>query len=255
MIDARKLKIAASLPVLIAVPLLAGKFWDDKEFTTWSDRECREMLTKSPWAYSNSFGEGSGPLLTAESSIPDDRSGAQFPQRTDSFPGEMKVIFEFRLLTAKPIRMAMARMQLLQRPNDPSVLQQAMNFVNAPPGNQIAFQITYKTSPPGSSVVHDIHNYFLSATLAEFRTDTYLSSGGSTQIPIQEYLSPGPNRSSPAFLFPRFNPEGQPLFGPEDKSISLRTRLEPTVGGKKKKYDVYIKLNPKQMKLQGQFFI
>ncbi len=243
------------LALLIAAPLFAAKFWDEKEFTDWSQKECRELLTKSPWAYSNSFGEGAGPLLSSDTSIPDGRMGAPNPQRTDSFAGEMKVIFEFRLLTAKPIRMAMARMQLLQRPNDPSALAQAMSYVNAPPGNQIAFQITYRTNPPGSSAVHDIHTYFLGATLAEFRTDAYLSSDRAGQIPIEEYLSPGPNRSSPAFAFPRFNAEGQPLFGPGDKSISLRARLQPTLGGKKKKYDIYIRMSPKQMKLKEEFFM
>ena len=32
--------------------LVAADFWEEKDFTTWSDEEVREMLTDSPWAKS-----------------------------------------------------------------------------------------------------------------------------------------------------------------------------------------------------------
>ena len=43
---------------------------------------------------------------------------------------ESTQVFEFRLMTAKPIRMAMARMQMLQKPNDPALMDQVMKYVN-----------------------------------------------------------------------------------------------------------------------------
>ena len=236
----------------VVVPLFAGKFWEDKEFTAWTDKECKEMLTKSPWAFSNVFGEGPGPILTSDPSIGADGTGAGTAQRTDSFRSDMNIFFEFRLMTAKPIRMAIARMQLLQRPNDPSVLGQAMNFVNVPPGNKIAVQLSYRTAPPGSSALHDIHSYFLTATIADFRSNTYLIPAKGEHISIAEYLSPGPERSNPAFVFPRSDASGQPLFSPEGKSLTLRSQFTPTIGGRPKKYDIYIKMNPKQMMFQNQ---
>ena len=241
-----------SLALLVAMPLFAGKFWEDKEFTAWTDKECKEMLTKSPWAYSNVFGEGPGPILNSDPSVGADATGPRPALRTDSFTSDVNIFFEFRLMTAKPIRMAMARLQLLQRPNDPTALGQAMNFVNTPPGNRIAFQLSYRTAPTGSSALHDIHSYFLAATIAEFRTTTYLIPAKGDPVSVEEYLSPGPNRSSPTFVFPRMDAKEQPLFGPEDKSVSLRSRFTPTIGGKPKKYDIYIKMNPKQMMFQKQ---
>jgi hypothetical protein len=234
--------------LLITVPLFAAKFWETKEFTSWTDKECKEMLTKSPWAYSNSFGQNRGPILSDQTSAGTDDTGGTLRSRgTESFQTDSVTTFEFRLITAKPIRMAMARLQLLQKANDPSLLEQAMKYVNAPPGKQIAFQISWRVTPTGSSDNHDIHTYFLGATIADLRTNTYLISDKAGNVSIEEYLSPGPNRSNPAFLFPRLDANGQPLFSVDDKSISLRSQFMPTVGGKKKTFDIYIKMNPKQM--------
>lgn len=244
----RRHKAFLILALLIAVPLFAAKFWETKEFTTWSEKECQEMLTKSPWAYSNSFGQNRGPILSDETSGGTDDTGlARRPVPVQSFQTDSVTTFDVRFLTAKPIRMAMARLQLLQKPNDPSLLEQATKYVNAPPGKQIALQISWRVTPEGSSDNHDIRTYFLGATIADFRTTTYLSGGKAGNVWIEEYLSPGPSRSNPAFVFPRLNASGEPLFSPNDKSIALRSQFTPTVGGKKKAFDIYIKMNPKQM--------
>jgi hypothetical protein len=250
----KKYRLTSILILLIVTPLFAAKFWESKEFTSWSEKECREMLTKSPWAYSNSFGQSRGPILDSQSTMPDDdtRAARRTTLPTGSFQTDSVTTFEFRLVTAKPIRMAMARLQLLQKPNDPSLLEQATKYVNAPPGKQIALQVSWQITPTGSSENHDINTYFLGATIAEFRTSTCLVSDKAGNVWIEEYLSPGPNRSNPTFIFPRLDASGNPLFRSDDKSIALRSQFTPTVGGKKKAYDIFIKMNPKQMKFQDE---
>jgi len=235
--------------LLVAIPLFAAKFWDEKDFTTWSDKECLEVLTKSPWAFSNSFGEVP-PIGDQTAGISSRAGGTGQPTWGQA---ESTQVFEFRFMTAKPIRMAMARLQMLQRPDAPGVMDQVKKFVEAPPENNIALQISYRSVPTGSSAVHDIHSYFISASLADFRTTTYLSSEKSGLISVAQYLGPAPNRSNPMFVFPRLNEKGEPIFTGEEKSITFRTLLTPTVSSEKKKYDVFYKLNLKQMKFQNQF--
>ena len=46
----RKLAGPIGVWLLAAAALLAADFWDEKDFTTWSDTEVQEMLTDSPWA-------------------------------------------------------------------------------------------------------------------------------------------------------------------------------------------------------------
>src|SRR5512135_124868 len=148
----RRHKSFLILALLIAVPLFAAKFWETKDFTTWSDKECNEILSKSPWAYSNSFGEVP-PIGDQTAGIDRRTTGMPDPSFGEA---ESTQVFEFRLLTAKPIRMALARMQLLQKPNDPALLDQVMKYVNTPPEKEIVIQIGYRTIPTGSSAAQDI---------------------------------------------------------------------------------------------------
>jgi len=231
--------------LIIATPLFAAEFWETKEFTSWSEKECLEMLSKSPWAYSNGFGNVP-PIAGQTAGIGERFSGAALPTWGEV---ESTQVFEFRILTARPIRMALARMKLLQRPIDASLQEQVTKYVNAPPGKEIVIQIGYRTVPTGSSssAVLDINRYFLTATLADFRTSTSLASDKAGVIPIFAYLPPGPNSSFPAFVFPRFNASGEPNFTSETKQIMFRSELTPTVAGQKMKYDIFIRMNTKQM--------
>ena len=239
----RRSKVLFVLALLIAVPLFAAKFWETKDFTTWSEKECNEIITKSPWAYSNSFGEV--PPIGQQTAGIDDRSrGLGDPNFGEA---ESTQVFEFRLMTAKPVRMAFARMQLLQKPNDPALMEQVMKYVNTAPEKEIVIQISYRSVPTGSSAVQDIHRYFLGANLADFRASTSLASDKSGIVPIAAYLAPGPNRSLPAFVFPRLKESGEPNFAVETKQITFRSEFTPLVGARKMKYDIFVKMNTKQM--------
>lgn len=46
----RKLAGTLGLWLLACVALTAADFWEEKDFTTWSDKEAVKMLTNSPWA-------------------------------------------------------------------------------------------------------------------------------------------------------------------------------------------------------------
>ncbi len=46
----RKLAGTGGVWLLACTALLAADFWDETDFTTWSDEEVEKMLTDSPWA-------------------------------------------------------------------------------------------------------------------------------------------------------------------------------------------------------------
>ena len=99
-VSSKPVKITISVLILTVVQLLAADFWEMKDYTMWSEKECMKLLRKSPWAFSESF-----------------RTTANLGS-TETGVRETTEIIEFRLLTAKPIRMAFGRLQLLQKPND-----------------------------------------------------------------------------------------------------------------------------------------
>lgn len=248
----KSIRTALMLVLLLTLPLFAAKFWETKEFTAWTQAECMEILTKSPWAYSTAFGQVSPAVFPG---VPTDagKGAPSMGQPPDFGDKESSHIFEFRLLTAKPIRMAIAQLQLLKASNDQALRETAKQMVNAPAGKGIVIEISYRSAPPGSSFVHDIHSYFLHATIEDFRTNTYMQGDKTGMISLLEYLAPNAKRSNPAFLFPRFNEKGEPIFTGSEKSISLRSELNVDVGSKKQKYNIFVKLNPKQMKFQNEF--
>lgn len=127
-----------------------------------------------------------------------------------------------------------------------------MKYVDTPPGKEIVIQIGYRTIPTGSSAVHDIHRYFLGATLADFRTSTSLASEKSGIIPIAAYLPPGPNRSFPSFVFPRLKDSGEPNFTAETKQVTFRSLFTPMVAASRMKYDIFVKMNAKQMSFKEE---
>jgi hypothetical protein len=251
--------ILSLLAVLTVVPLLAAKFWESKDYTSWTEQECRELLTKSPWAFSNGFGQtsdiGSIVQQPEQPEIPEGGMTARRGSPPVTFgEREFGCFFEFRLVSAKPVRMALGQLQALQRPNNPNVQEQVKQYVNAGPGNQILVQISYRTNPPSDSSLFDINSFFTHATLADFHGTTYLiSSDRKDNIPISAYFNPGEKRSNPVFVFPRVDENGNPYFTGKEKSIALRSELNITVKGKAQKYHIFFKMSPKQMRFQNEF--
>jgi hypothetical protein len=244
--------------LLLVGPLFAAKFWETKPYTDWTDKECLELLTKSPWTFSSAFGSTIGMKDAMPGlEIPESGAGAQRAEKAATFgEREASYIFEFRFLTATPIRMAMARIRLLQKPGDAALQQELERFVKTTPDKIIAIEFGCRANPPGDSGLHDIVTYLNHATIADLRDATYLmSSPGNKQLPLAEFLAVTPTRSRPVLVFPRVDEKGNPNFSGEEKSILLRTEFSIEVKGKSQKFNVFGKLNPKQMVYQGRFVL
>jgi hypothetical protein len=251
---ARNMRRSLAVLLLLAGPLLAEKFWVSREFTKWSERECMELLQKSPWAFSNAFGESPGPILSSDTTAPDTTSAAGEARRTTtSFDTDRKIIFEFRLRSAKPVRMAFGQLQLLRRPGDAAFQAQVAKFVEASPGGEIVIQASCRAVPAGSRAPLDVQSYFLHAGPADFLSDTSLASGKEKTVRLATYRSPNQQQANAEFVFPRLDEQGKPHFTGDEKSINFRTVLSPEIEGKKRRFDIFVKMNPKDMKYGGVF--
>jgi len=218
--------------IALAAVLFAGDSWEEKLFTAWDQKECTSVLTKSPWAFSNSFG--------AAQNLGMIETGARGER-------EQTVTFRFRFLSAKPVRMAFTRLQLLKNPAGAPPEAKIREQVDAPADaqNRIAVQIEFTVDPPSSMEVRRIHNFLLNATLATFRDSTKLSSSNKIVLAPLEYLSPNPTRSNGCLIFPRTNEKGESLFTGEEKWISFQAEISG--------YKVYYRLKPEKMKFEEKF--
>jgi hypothetical protein len=249
----KKLGVSA-IALFLGGTLWAADFWEKAEYTSWSQKDCEQMVTKSPWAFQyahTNFYRPATNIATGGGVPTEGETNAGFePQSGER---ESRIIFQFVLLTAKPIRMARARMLLLQ---SPGMTAQAEQFINQPVGNEILLQVQYGSRPPGLSSIHDIQNYFRRATINDFQGNTFLTSSESKQpIHISRYEQPNEKNSFGLFVFPRFDQSGKPYFTGKEKSITLHSDLKIPIAqrGRVETYSIFVKMEPKKMALQSEF--
>jgi len=227
------MKKVCALVFIISVSFLwAADFWVDKDYTTWSQKECETLLTKSPWVFSNA-------LFEANPYVP--MTGG------DQVTRERTVTFRFRFLSAKPVRMAIGRLQLLQKPGDSSLGEQIKGMVEQPAdqANSILVQVEFSVTPPGDPVVRDIHSALLNGNLSRFRDSTVLGSSKNVIVPVVEYRAPNARQTNPIFVFPRVDEKGNPYFTGDEKWVSLRTEIL--------NYKIYARNSVEKMKFRGTF--
>lgn len=226
------MKIASAFLLVISVSFLwAADFWLQKDYTTWTRKECETLLTKSPWVFTNS-------LFQAESFAPLEAGGRTSADRT--------VTFRFRLLSAKPVRMAFGRLELLENPNDNSLAERIARMVAAPADqpNHILVQIDFSVKPPSDPDLRNIHSFLLRANLSDFR-DTVLASSDKVTVPIIEYRAPNAERTNAIFVFPRVDEKGVAYFKGDEKWLSIRTEIM--------NYRLYARNQVNKMKFHGEF--
>jgi len=253
----RKKHIGLLFVVLLALPLLAAKFWETKNYKEWSEKECMDLLTKSPWCFSNGFGQlDQIGMNTPQANIPGTTRGAQASEAaTGPTFGEREstITFDFRLMSAKPVRAALARLQMIKNPDVPGVEEKIDKYVNADPGNEIVFQMIFSVKPKGDSSGHDILEFLRRAALADFHGTTYLRSDRQDNIPLMSYIPPSERNPNPAFVFSRADKEGKPYFTGDEKSISLRSEFKINTKGKLRTFNIFFQMKPKDMRFQDRF--
>jgi hypothetical protein len=245
----------ALLPGLLLY-LSAGKFWDEKSFTEWTEKQCLELLRSSPWVvqYSDSdFG------VNPNRSGTDGNIGSQEEQSPGQlYGGERDIVnfIQFRFVSAKPVKMAIARLRLLKNAGQAALEREVRNYIDAPTPGHILVAVNVYSRPEGHHSVREIENFFRQATLPTFQAQTYLASTKEgIHVPISGYVRPSQDSPNPIFLFPRYNDKKAPLFTGDEKQIFLNTELDLRIVGAKRSYRIRLKLEPAKMKLGGEFSI
>lgn len=250
----KRLGVTAIALFFLGGILLAADSWEKADYTAWSQKDCEQVLTKSPWAFQyvrTNFYRPATNISAGPGTVTEGESNARLePQSGER---ESRIIFQFVLVSAKPIRMARARLLLLQSPN---MTAQAEQFVSQPVGKEIPLQVQYASRPPGLSAIHDIQNYFRRATINDFQANTFLTSSDSKEpIHISRYEPPTEKNPFGLFVFPRFDPSGKPYFTGKEKSITLRSDLKIPIAQRLglESYSIFIKMEPKKMVMHNEF--
>ncbi|MCL2878296.1 MAG: hypothetical protein FWF13_05900 [Acidobacteria bacterium] len=195
---------------LFAGVVMAKEFWESKDFSKWSQKECQKMLNDSPWAkelnLTGSMGFGGGGTAA-----------------TDSYAPYVK--YNIQLRSAAPIRQAIVRqMQIAQKYDSlPADRKQVFDQNNeaflagASPDYVMVF-VTFETN--NRDYLRDLLRHWETQTTELLQNSVYLSNSKAKKVPIYQYIPGSGSSQEFQFIFPR-KVDGGELLDPGDKSLQL----------------------------------
>jgi hypothetical protein len=189
------------------------EFWEKKDFKQWSEKECRNLLQKSPWAQTRTLSQ-----VVIES------IGAQTPSTTPGREANPRIEYQVQFRSALPIRQAFVRLSQITQKYDQLSPEQKQAF------DQNAEQFLARTFPDVVIVVVgfnanvpsdelDLIRHWQTHTTETLKNSVFLIGAGGKRIPLLRYVPPSSGREF-QFVFPR-EYEGRAAAGPGDKSLMV----------------------------------
>lgn len=255
------LACAVAILLLSAVAVVAAEFWEKKSYTAWSEKECRKLLTDSPWASRHTLrGQGNLP------GIPDARPAGAISNDTadpENPPEEVadrvvesgpQVTYYVQLRSARLMREAMVRQAQL-RQNYAGMTaeqkrvfdQQAEQFLNRDFGDSVVVYVTYAGG--GGADLGGLQKHWKSQTADTLKDTVFLNATEGVKAPLLQYTPGEGDALAFQFVFPR-QVGGKPLVTAKDKRLQLEF-VHPGIGelGEKR---ILVEFKPNKMLVKGQ---
>ena len=210
-----------SIASLVLILLMAagagkgGKFWEEKPFTEWTEKEVRKLLFGSPWVKKWRYTPSKKDIISRDTNIIGEELNRRVPSSPPALSPEeepsREQICYISWVSALPVKQAMVRYSQLQR--QPLDVLQIERFLNA---TESYIRINVTTSDP---------ELLLSTLRDKIMEMTYLQTKTRKRIPALDYHPPArENERVTLFIFPR-EEDGIPLITLEDKEVTFCTRL------------------------------
>ena len=178
-----------------------------KPWTEWTEKEALKMLNDSAWGQTQTDTDTSEMFYTPNSqnrnpigNRPLDTSGGSSNDRTTQGQTNQatNVDYRIRLLTAKPIRQALARRAQIQ---NPELAEQLKAFAEQHTDKYIVVAVDFESrdrrySGPAMQI-------FNSANTGVLKNNTYLENNDGKRLFLQEYIAPINDGMGAKFVFPR----------------------------------------------------
>jgi len=188
-------KIATILLFLLVFLLIASAQKKMKPWTEWTDKDANKVLNDSPWGQTQTETNTSEMFYS-----PGNRNTNE-----GAYNQATSINYRIRLLSSKPIRLALAR--LAQLKNSPQA-EQLTAFAEQQTDKYIIVAVDYdstdrRLSGPAMQVFNSSNTAFLKNT-------TFLETKDGKRIFLQEYIKPNNDGMGAKFVFPR-TLDGQPF--------------------------------------------
>jgi hypothetical protein len=220
---------------------LGADFWEKKEYTKWSAKECRKMLTDSPWAKEYKQQQ----VIVSSSGRADAMRGGE------SSP---YVVYYMQLRSALPIRQAIVRQMQLAQDYDKLSNEQKQQFDNQTDGflnanfdSVVVVYVTYGANIQQNDI--QLSRHWQMQTTELLQNSVFLRGSEGDKVPIAGYAVESGDLREFQFVFPRKIDEKE-ILGPDDKSLQLEFSY-PVVGGMGDG-NGYLEFKTKKMKYNGK---
>lgn len=206
-------QFAVALAAFLAFSVLPARTEPvDKPYRSWTLEEAVEVLTQSPWGRQATFtrvvgGIGSGLL------------------------GEKEILDTFfvRLLSARPVREAYARVQQIQAGYDrlDKAAKHRVDASLAPvldldADRWIVVTVSFRSNDHATQL--RVKQFFETQTTDSLKTAAYLSTDRIPQIELAAYFPPVDEAVGAKFVFPR-RIGGEPAVTCEDESVTFELEI------------------------------
>ena len=198
-----------------------------KPYQEWTEKEVNKLLDNSPWSKTQVETD------TSEMFFKPDGMSAGGPVTSEQRAAggannqAVSINYRVRLLTARPIRQALARKILLgQKTENPELSNRLANFVEAGSSNYIVVTVDFDTKDGRYRNIPA--QAFAAAVLATLKSNTYLDRNDGKRIFLIDYRPPSSDNLGAKFVFPRYVDE-KPFLTPEFSQMRFYSQISSKV--------------------------
>ncbi|MCA1592568.1 MAG: hypothetical protein LC754_07955 [Acidobacteria bacterium] len=189
-----------------------------KSWTEWSKKDAEKILNDSAWGQTQIESDLSEMFFT-----PTQRGGFNDTSRAreGATNEEVHIKFYVRFFTARPIRMAHARLTSLQNP-DLQVALALKKFAEIQPSDITIVTLWFDATDQRTG--GKVFQALTSAETSILRQNAYLERKDGKRFFLQEYVKPGKDGFGARFVFPR-KVDGQPILTPDSGEVRFHAEL------------------------------
>jgi hypothetical protein len=234
-----RILILSVLVMLIAFPISLSAQWNKKPYTEWSEKDARKLLENSPWAQTQIFSDTSNEFGTGRRGAP----GATDEQSVDYSSHHLDI--RIRLLSAKPVRQAFARIVTLMQKGQvpPQLADQLKAFATQDFPDFIIVSLDCEAKETKSEL-REFKALLDTNTLSELKNDTYISGKNGKRVYITAYQPPKNDNLGAKLIFPRLV-DGAPFITPDTEEIHFYSEFS-------RKYILNMRYKVKDMTVDGK---
>lgn len=195
----------------LGVSVLASDFWDTKPWTEWNKKHVERILNNSPW------------VRNVYQSRADPGGAPPTPGTKPDLGSAPRECIRVRFRTARPIRLALARLAMLQNPDSAIDSDQVARQYLAEWPDQIVidFQPDADVGTRSRQWMLDLDRRLRFLTTEHLKRKAYLISPRLGMIELVDYLPPSSDGTGAKIVFPR-SVNGEPVVSPGDREIAFK---------------------------------